>query len=488
MTRPLYNNSMIKIAIIGAASLTFSHKLLMDLLTMKLNDHCRIILMGPRAKPLKMYQSHIQKVISDNAIDFSVYSTTNMREAVDGADYVLTLFAIGGLPCTEQDYKIPLSYGVDQCIGDSMGPGGIFRSQRVLPVFCELVKLMQAHCPDAFLMNYVNPMAITTMAADRLGFKRYIGLCGGVEATKNYMAHVLNEQTKNLDFAFAGINHMCFALSVKKDGVDLYPEFKSRMHDPGYLVWEKVRFDVMQHFGYFATESSGHLSDFLPWYRSNPTRRERYGSNDGFHGASGAYFKFSRFIAKNLGEDNYLQFSDTSLQPRSNDYGVNIIEALHNKTDYSFYGNVCNTGGYIDNLPASAAVEIPVRIEKGAVLPQHCGSLPPALRAMIQTNLNVHDLCMEAFFSGDSSLLVAALAFDPLTSSVLSPHSCTLLAREMLEKQKRFFPQFEEKPLMPTQHIKANYAKKPYPVPEEFDLSALVNYRRSLRKLGKKDG
>lgn len=478
---------MIKIAVIGAASLNFSHRLLMDLLTMNLGEHCKIVLMGPRSKPLMMYKLYVERVIDESKLDFSVQSTTDVAEAVNDAHFVITLFAIGGLRCLEQDYKIPLSYSVDQCIGDSMGPGGIFRSQRVLPVLEDLIQNMHTHCPNAVLLNYVNPMAITTMATSRLGWKNYIGICGGIESTKNYMAFVLQENVSDLDFEFMGINHMCFATKVEKGGTDVYPVFKARMQDPGYLSAEKVRFDVMQHYGYFVTESSGHLSDFLPWYRKNESVLGRYCNTSGFHGASGAYYKFSKFLSKNLSEADFLQYSDTRLKPRSADYGASIIEALHNKWNYCCYGNVMNYGSYIKSLPNETAVEIPIEIKNGQILPQSCGKLSPSLRALIKTNLIIHELCIEAYFTKDPNLLTNALSLDPLTSSVLTPYSCNKLAAEMLEKQKRFFPQFKDKPLQKVHRVKPDYMKKPYPCPEDFDLTTLVQFKRKLRKSNKNE-
>lgn len=477
---------MIKIAVIGAASLNFSHKLLIDLLTMNLNEHCEIVLMGPRSKPLFMYQSYVDRVISANELNFSVRSTTDVTDAVKGANYVITLFAIGGLRCLEQDYKIPFSYKVDQCIGDSMGPGGIFRSQRVLPVLDDLIQNMQKHCPNAVLLNYVNPMAITTMAAARLNWKNYIGLCGGIESTKNYIAFVLEENLSDLNFEFMGINHMCFVTKIEKKGKDLYPLFKAKMQDPGYLSAEKVRFDVMQHYGYFVTESSGHLSDFLPWYRKNAACLDRYCNTSGFHGATGAYYKFSKFVSKNLSEADFLQYSDTKLKPRSTDYGASIIEALHNKWNYSCYGNVSNEG-YINNLPNHAAVELPIMIKNGQIVPHDCGELPASICALIKANIIIHELCTEAYFLKDPNLLVNALSLDPLTSSVLTPYSCHRLAADMLEKQKQFFPQFVKKPLQKVHHVKSVYAKKPYQYPEDFDLTTLVKFKRKLRKSTKKD-
>lgn len=471
-----------KITIIGAASLSFSRKLLMDILTMKLSGQWEIILMGPRYKPLVICKTFMDKIIKENSLPFSVEITTNRKQALKGANYVITLFGIGGIDALKEDYKIPLQYNVDQCVGDSLGPGGIFRAQRSIPVFTGIIEDMKALCPEALLLNYVNPMAMLTMTAARLGWNRYLGLCGGIETTRNFIAHVLSEPKEELSMLFMGINHMAWVMEIKKGGKDLYPVFKNRLAEPGYLAGEKIRFDVMQHFGYFSTESSGHLSDFLSWYRKNDECRKLYCNSPGFHGASGAYFRYSSFLSKNIDEEDFYQFHDGTLEPRSSDYGASVIEAVETGKTLTVYGNVSNTEGYISNLPQTAAVEIPVVVEKGSIKPRKCGILPLQLAALNQTNIIVQELSVEAALTGDPELLVCALSLDPLTSSVLTPQECRMLARDMLEKQAVYLPQFKGKQLKETVPIKPQYGTRPFKLPEESHISHLKEFKKNLRK------
>lgn len=473
---------MKRITIIGAASLTFSRKLFMDILTMKVSGQWEIILMGPRYKPLAMCKTFMEKIINRNSLPFSVDITTNRNQALKSANYVITLFSIGGIDALTEDYKIPLQYNVDQCVGDSLGPGGIFRAQRGIPVFKEIIEEMKELCPEALLLNYVNPMAMLTMTATRLGWNRYIGLCGGIESTRNFIAHVLSEPVEELSTLFMGINHMAWVMEIKKGGEDLYPVFKNRLANPGYLAGEKIRFDVMQHFGYFSTESSGHLSDFLSWYRKNDECLKLYCNSPGFRGASGAYCRYSSFLSKNFNDVDFYQFHDGTLDPRSNDYGASIIEAVETGKTIEVYGNISNKERYIANLPSTAAVEIPVVVDKGRIEPRQCGILPLQLAALNRTNIIVQELCVEAALTGDPELLVCALALDPLTSSVLTPQQCRMLTRDMLERQANFLPQFKGKQLKETIPIKAQYETKPYKIPGESYLTQFMEFRHKLRK------
>jgi alpha-galactosidase len=482
---PRYNFIMIKISVIGASSLYFSHKFLVDLLTMNLNSHCILTLMSPRISQLYKYEIFVSRLIADNNLDFSVNITADLESAIEGSDFVVSFFAIGSMKCMAQDYNVPLKYGVDQCIGDTMGPGGIFRSQRVLPIIEDMIDKMKRLCPEAYLINYVNPLSVTMMAIERLGFKKSIGICGGIETTKDFIAFVLDEKKQDLTIPFAGINHLSIAVKIEKNGIDLYPEFKKRLKDPGFLSNEKTRFDVMQHYGYFMTESSGHLSDMVPWYRKSSKDIAKYCNASGFHGASGAYYKFSNFLSNSIGDVDFLQFVASDGLQRSDDYGVGIIEAMVVKGNFDFYGNVVNTQNFIKNLPKNCAVEIPMKIVDGEVVQNYHDHIPVAISALLKTNIIIHELCIEAYFQKDPNLLVNALALDPLTSSVLAPHECHLLAGEMLEIQKKYFPQFIGKSLATPIEIKKHYKIEPYEIPNEFDISELIKYKRKLRILEK---
>ena len=208
-------------------------------------------------------------LIKNNALQAKTYATTDRKDALKGADYVITMFQVGGVEAFQLDYEIPMKYGVDQCIGDSMGPGGVFRGLRTIPVMVDMLREMEELCPQAIVLNYVNPMATVCLGMGRASDIPFVGLCHGVQTTLDLIAGYVGVPRDQIDYVAAGINHMAWFLKIEKDGVDLYPTLKANFEKPEYYVNEKVRGEVMRHFGYFMTESTGHLSEYLPWFRKN---------------------------------------------------------------------------------------------------------------------------------------------------------------------------------------------------------------------------
>jgi len=437
---------MAKIAIIGAGSIIFSTTLLNDLLQTPGLEGSTYALMGPTLSKLQQVEEYTNRIIQKHGLTATVYATTDRRDAVKDADYVVTTFQVGGMEAYKSDYMIPLKYGVDQCLGQCVGPGGVFRAQRSIPVFADLMRDMEELCPHALLLNYVNPMAANSIGMGMASNIPFVGLCHGVQTTLDLIAGYVGEKKEDIDFVAAGINHMAWFLELKKDGVDLYPKFRAVFEQPEYFINDKVRGETMRHFGCFMTESSGHLSEYLPYFRKNQKALDLYCDQPGFGGASGAYYYFCDMLARKYQEVDYLSFEQGDLTPRSKEYCSNIIEALETDKIFRFNGNVINKG-YIANLPDGCCVEVPMFADKYGLHPESVGKLPQQLAMLNQMDVSVQLLAAEAAIKGDPELLFAAVAADPLTSAVLTLKEIRDMVVEMLEEQRQWLPQYEGKSL-----------------------------------------
>jgi alpha-galactosidase len=439
----------------------------------------RISLMGPTLWKLEKMKTYADQIISKNNLDVEVSCTTDRREALQDAKYIILMFQIGGNDAYRFDYEIPMKYGVDQCIGDSMGPGGIFRCLRTAPVLTGIGKDVAELCPDAYVLNYVNPMgAVCTTAARATGMKM-VGLCHGVQTTLDLIAGYTNVKKSEIDYLCAGINHMAWFLKIKKGDTDLYPLLKSNMEKSEYYKNEKVRGEVMRQCGYFMTESTGHLSEYLPWFRKNKEALDRYCDEPAFGGESGAYYHFAVMVAEKFKNTDVLAIESGELEPRSKEYCSYIIEALETGIPFRFNVNVPNKG-YITNLPGNATVEVPVYADREGLHPFRVGDLPMHLAALNQSNLSVQSLAAEAAIQGDPELAFWAVAMDPLTAAVLDLKKTRDMVREMLEAEAEWLPQFKGKKLKDTEYIDVPPGTMGAPVP--VDPALAINNR--FGKLG----
>jgi len=431
---------MRRIAIIGAGSIVFCKTLILDILATKGLEETEFVLMAPSTNRTSMVETFIQRVISENNLKANVSKTTDRREALKNADYVIASFQIGGMTAFEHDYKIPLKYGVDQCIGDTMGPGGVFRALRSIPVILDLAKDMGELCPDAILLNYVNPMAMICWALGETDVK-FVGLCHGVQTTLDLISRYVDVPKNEIDYTCAGINHMGWFLSLKKDGVDLYPKLKANFELPEYYVNEKVRGEVFRQFGYFMTESTGHLSEYVPWFRKSQRALDIYCDEPGFGGETGAYYKWGNHVEQKYQEMNILSDDSTRLPARSVEYCSYIIEAIETGKTFKFNGNVRNEG-MISNLPYDCCAEGPIFADKMGLHKTIVGDIPPQCAALNLSNISVQRLTVLAAKSGDPDTVVQACAMDPLTSAVLTLDEIREMVAEMLLAEKEWLPQF----------------------------------------------
>ena len=465
---------MVKVAIIGAGSIVFCKTLILDILATKGLEDTEFALMAPSKRRTPHVEAFVKSVIETNNLPATVYLTTDRREALKGADYVIATFQVGGLQGFEYDYKIPLNYGLDQCIGDTLGPGGIFRALRSIPVTLGLAKDMEELCPNAYLLNYVNPMAMICWAIGTTNVK-FVGLCHGVQTTMDLISGYVGVPKNEIDFLCAGINHMGWFLKLEHNGKDLYPILRKRFEKPEYYVNEKVRGEVFRNFGYFMTESTGHLAEYVPYFRKDQKALDLYCDEPGFGGESGAYYNWCKYVAGKYSDEELLVEESTLLPSRSIEYGSYIIEALETGRTFKLNGNVIN-GGMITNLPADCCAEGPVFVDRTGLHKTVVGDLPPQLAALNLTNINVQRLTVEAAISGDVEHIVHACAMDPLTSAVLTLKEIREMASEMLEVGRQWMPQFAGKSIRPTPTISIPKDVKRAQVPVDPALAILARF------------
>jgi len=441
-----------KIAMIGAGSIVFCKTLMMDILATPALRDSEFSLMSRTMPKLERMKKFADRVIEKNGLGATVSVTLDRREALKDADYVIVMLQVGGVDAFQHDYEIPLKHGVDQCIGDTMGPGGVFRALRTVPVMLDLAHDVRELCPNAHILNYVNPMAAVCWSLGTVPGLSFIGLCHGVQTTLDLISGYVGVNKHEIDFVCAGINHMAWFLELSHKGKDLYPLFKENCEKPEYYINEKVRIEVMRHFGYFMTESTGHLSEYLPWFRKNQKALNLYCDEPAFGGETGAYYKWCRLISDTVEQEDLLANEPADLQPRSVEYCSYILEALETGVPFKLQGNVRNDG-YIKNLPEGCCVEVPIFVDKTGLHPTVVGNLPPQLAALNQSNVTAQGLTVEAALSGDPELVVAACALDPLSSAVLTLKETRDMVTEMLEAESQWLPQFKGKKLRPTPTI-----------------------------------
>jgi alpha-galactosidase len=443
-----------KIAMIGAGSVVFCKTLLSDILATPALADSEFALMSPTEEKLRRMEAFAQRMITDNGLPATVWATTNRREAIKDADFVVVMIQVGGFHAYGVDYEIPLKYGVDQCIGDTLGPGGVFRGQRHIPVLMDIARDMEeAAKPNAILLQYANPMAANCLALGKVSNVPFVGLCHGVQTTLDLISGYCDVPKNEIRYVCGGINHMDWFLTLEHQGRDLYPQLRELFEKPEYYKNEKVRGEVFRQFGYFMTESTGHLSEYVPWFRSSGKALDLYCDEPAFGGESGAYYKWGKAMAEKYAVVDPLQFETTRIESRSVEYCSYILEAVTTGKPFRFMGNVRNDG-YITNLPPGCCVEVPTFADDNGLHPTVIGALPPQCAALCQTNITVQQLCAEAALTGDPEHLVHALALDPLTSSVLTLKEIRDMTSEMLEALRPYLPQFEGKSLRQTPTIR----------------------------------
>lgn len=442
---------MPKIAIIGAGTMQFVRALVADITTYPELEGAEVCLMDINPERLAMSKALADRIILQQNSKCVITTTTDRKEALTGARYVMITFQIGGLSAVEADIRIPEKYGVSQCVGDTMGPGGIFRGLRTIPVLIDVARDMEAICPDAILLQYCNPMAINMWALqDEFPGMKMAGLCHSIQGTSRMMARWIGAPYDEITFRAAGINHMAWFLEFKWNGKDAYPLLREAVKNPELYGKEPVRIDMLRHVGVFMTESSGHLSEYLPWYRNAEehiadlvAKFTDPGADWLDWGRTAGYLKFCYRELETAPARRAKWISGEVPVPvdRSVEYGPAIVAAVETNQPLVFYGNVKNTG-LIPNLADGCCVEVPVVVDRHGFRPTHAGALPPHLAALNTTNIIVQELTVRGSQTGDRDLIRNAMALDPVVATRLSLSEVDALTREMFEAHERWLPQF----------------------------------------------
>ncbi|MCI8501333.1 MAG: alpha-glucosidase/alpha-galactosidase [Oscillospiraceae bacterium] len=439
-----------KLAVIGAGSVGFTRKLFSDLMTVPEFHGIEVSFMDINAHNLEMVTKLCQRDLDENGVPIQIHATLDRREALKNARYIISCFRIGMLEAFEKDVEIPLKYGIDQCVGDTLCAGGIMYGQRGIAVMLDMCKdIREVAEPGALLLNYANPNAMLTWAANKYGGVRTLGLCHGVQGGHKQIAEALGYRPEEVDIICAGLNHQTWYISVKHNGEDLLPKIL-----PAYLSneelsqTEKVRIDILKNFGYYSTESNGHLSEYVSWYRKRPEELENWiDLGVWINGETGGYLRVCREGRNWFEEDfpNWMKEPAFQFTPenRSNEHGSYIIEGLETGRVYRGHFNVMNNG-CITNLPDECVVEVPGYIDRNGINIPKVGDLPLGCAAICSQSAWVQRLAVEAAVAGDISLLRQAMLMDPLTGAVCTPAEIFQMTDEMLVAEAEWLPQYKE--------------------------------------------
>mgnify|MGYP006299905735 CR=1 FL=1 len=455
----------ITVGIIGAGSVGFSRRLFRDILSVPELQDTEFRMTDISRRNLDMVVQLCRKDLRTNTLPAKIVATTNRRKALEGANYIINCTRIGGLDAFKHDIKIPLKYGVDQCVGDTLCIGGIMYGQRNIPCILDFCRdIREVSSEGALFLNYANPNAMNTWAANEFGGVETLGLCHGVEGGHRQIADVIERlinkgkkpgsktyipvTIKDVDILCAGINHQTWYLQVIYNGEDWTDRLLEGFEQhPEYSKTEKVRIDVLRRFGYYSTESNGHLSEYLPWYRKRTKDIRKWISlTTWIHGETGGYLRVCTERRNWFQADfpRWLATEDPPIGPedRSSEHGSWIIEALETGRCYRGHFNVPNSG-VVSNLPEDCIVEVPAYVDGNGISVPVVGELPLACAATLSASVNVQRMSVYAAVSGDGHLLKQAAMHDPLTGAVCDTEEIWQMVDEMLIAQEKWLPQYK---------------------------------------------
>jgi alpha-galactosidase len=446
----------IKITMMGAGS-GFTPRLMNDVIRIPGNNGGLIALVDIDRDRLRTMHKLIEKLIAQLGVKgWTVISSDNRRKVLPGSDYLVNCIEVSGLACVRHDNDIPAKYGVNQCIGDTIGPGGLFKSLRTIPVWLDVLKDAEELCPNALVLNYTNPMSMMCLAAARTSSMQIVGLCHSVQGTGHLLARRAGVPYADMEWECAGINHLAWFTTLKHQGKDLYPllmkkaqqDLDGKPSDPKDAV-DIIRKDMMLHFGAFITESSGHLSEYLPYYRKRKDLLKKY-ARPGYDGETSFYADNWPTWRANADKERNDMVSGTKPidWERSWEYASWIIEGREKDMPVRIHGNVPNSvadggGTLITNLPADGCVEVACFIDRNGINPSRYGKLPPQMAALCASNMAMFDLGATAAIERSKEAAIHSLMLDPLTAAVCSPAEIKAMTLEMFEAEKAYLPKYK---------------------------------------------
>lgn len=433
----------------------FTPRVVNDVLRIPGNQGGVIALVDIDSSRLGTMKKLIERLIRQlRAKNWKVLASVKRREVMKGSDYLVNCIEVNGMECVEHDNDIPLKYGIDQCIGDTIGPGGLFKALRTVPVWLEVLKDVERFCPEAIVLNYTNPMNMMCLAAGLTSSVQVVGLCHSVQGTSHLLAKRAEVPIADIEWECAGINHLAWFVKLRHQGKDLYPLLKKKAREDlaGRLCdpedKDLVRKDMMLHFGAFITESSGHLSEYLPYYRKRKDLVEMY-MRERYDGES-------RFYATNWPDWRATADADRLAMvrgkmpiewERSWEYASWIIEGREKDTPVRVHGNVMNGaaggGTLITNLPENGCVEVACMVDRNGIQPTRFGALPPQMAALCRSNMSVFELGAQAAVERSKEAAIHALMLDPLSAAMCSPAEIKAMTLEMFRAERDFLPGYK---------------------------------------------
>lgn len=434
---------MIKITYLGAGS-AFAPVLSKDIFQIPGLEEGELCLVDIDPERLRLSKKATEIVNDKLKTKWKIVASTDRREVMSDSDFLINTIEVNGVNTVRFDYEIPLKYGVDQCIGDTIGPGGIMKALRTVPPWLEILKDAEELCPDAYVLNYTNPMSIMMLATFRASKMKAVGLCHSVQGTSKNLAEYLEVPYEELQWRCAGINHMAWFTELTHKGKDMYPVLKKKARENKELYErDPVKFEILFHFGYFVTESSGHMSEYVPYFRKRPELIDKY-CREGYLGGGGFYAKNWPKWRKNLDErrKRIIAGEEEPDLRKSVEYASQIIEGIVFNRCNVIHGNVLNTG-LIPNLPQNEVVEVACLIDRNGIHPTYFGDLPPQLAALNRSNMAVYDMTVRAIMNRSYEMAEQALMLDPLTSAVCSLEEIRKMFAELYEAEKAYIPKLE---------------------------------------------
>ncbi len=438
-----------KVAFIGAGSIGFTRGLLADILTVPEFHDIEVSFTDINPDNLRMVTQLCQRDIEENGLSIKIHATLDRREAFKDAKYVINCVRIGMLEAFATDVEIPLKYGVDQCVGDTLCIGGIMYGQRGINAMLDFCKdIREAAAPGCILLSYSNPNAMVTWACNKYGGVETYGLCHGVQHGHSQIAKALGRNKKDVDIICAGLNHQTWYISVKTDGTERTGDLYELMKQADFAKDENIRLDVMKNFGYYSTESNGHLSEYLMWYRKRPEDMEKWiNYSSWIQGETAGYLRVCKEGRNWFETDfpNWLKEPAKQYIPekRSEEHGSYIIESLETGRVYRGHFNVMNNGT-ITNLPDECVVEVPCYVDGNGVSIPKVGDLPLGCAAICSQSVWVQKLAVEAAVHADINLLRQAAMMDPLTGAACTPDEIIQMVDEMLVAGESWLPQYAD--------------------------------------------
>ncbi len=436
-----------KVVLIGAGSHVFAKKLITDVLSYPELRESTICLMDLDEDRLQLITAFAKKTVNQYGFPTRIESTTDQKTALDGANYVIVSIRVGGHSTRLHDLGIPAKYGVKQAVGDTIGPGGVFYGLRHVPVLLGICHDMEQICPGALLINYTNPMAILNWVMNDYSSIKNVGLCHSVQSTSSELARYIRAPYDEISYRVAGINHMAWFLEFKWNNEDAYPLLRERLEDPSLYSdenahWagpDNVRVKIFKTFGYFNTESSQHMSEYVPYFRKNGSLFEEYNLEY-------AYLHGEEELHKRLKQEERMRVfvagPDKVVIERSDEYAVKIIHSIETGKPSRINGNVRNNG-LITNLPWGCSVEVPCLVDKSGIQPTKIGKLPPQCAGLNRTNINVHELAVLASVEKSKTLTRQAILLDPLTSAILGIDETHQMVDELFEAESKYLMGFK---------------------------------------------